>query len=120
MVELYSRVYNPQNYHCVHFVIDAAKDIYNKDYTPCFFGLTGSLDESVKTSRTTVHKNERIDKPIDGCIVLMTKQDNGSHVGLYYQNRVFHLTEMGVHLITLEQAKQFFKRIRYYEPNLHN
>jgi len=120
MFELYNKVYDPKKYHCVHFTIDAAQTLYGLNYEPCFIGLTGSLSETIQTSRDTVHRNKLIKKPKDGCIVLMTKHDNSSHVGLYYQNRVFHLTESGVHLVTVTQISRIFKRIRYYEPNLHH
>ena len=109
-----------RTFHCVHFVIRAAKDIFNLDYEQSFLGLTGSLDNALKTSRSTVVKNKRIDKPIEGCIVLMTYQNESSHCGLFYGNRIFHLAESGVQRITLKQANLLFKRIRFYEPNLHH
>lgn len=118
--DLFEKKYSPQKYHCVHFVIDSAKMIFKNDYSACFIGLTGSLNESIKTSRNTVHKNKRIEKPVEGCIVLMTNYDNSSHVGLYYKGRIFHLSQQGVQRITIEQTKNYFKRIRFYEPNFNN
>lgn len=112
--------YNPQKFHCVHFVIKAAQLIYGLDYSKCFVGLTGSLDEAIKTSRTTVHQNRLINRPVEGCIVLMTYQDGSSHVGLFYRHRIFHLTEKGVSRPTLNEIKPLFKRMRFYEPNLHH
>ena len=119
MNELFKKRYNPHNYHCVHFVIDAAKYLYDLDYKPCFIGLTSSLDEAVKTSRDTVHRNKRINDPIEGCIVLMSYPNGSSHVGLYYKNRVFHLTENGVQRLTFSQINLYFSRVRFYEPNLN-
>lgn len=118
--QLFFREYDPKKYHCVHFVIECSQVIYGRDYTPCFIGLTNSLSETIKTSRDTVHRNKSIEKPCDGCIVLMTKYDNSSHVGLYYENRIFHLDEDGPQRITLNQADIQFKRMRFYEPNLPN
>lgn len=116
--QLFYCVYDPENFHCVHFVILAAKVIFEKDYTPCFLGLTGPLQETVKTSRNTVHRNKQIKEPKDGCIVLMTYSDQSSHVGLFFDGRIFHLIERGPERITVEQAEIIFNRIRYYEPNL--
>lgn len=116
--QLFYCVYDPENFHCVHFVILAAKVIFEKDYTPCFLGLTGPLQETIKTSRNTVHRNKQIKKPKDGCIVLMTYSDQSSHVGLFFDGRIFHLIERGPERITVEQAEIIFNRIRYYEPNL--
>lgn len=118
--QLFYCVYDPENFHCVHFVILAAKVIFEKDYTPCFLGLTGPLQETIKTSRNTVHRNKQIKKPKDGCIVLMTYSDQSSHVGLFFDGRIFHLIERGPERITVEQAEIIFNRIRYYEPNLHS
>lgn len=41
-------VYDPEKFHCVHFVILAAKVIFGKDYTPCFWDL---LDHYKNPSR---------------------------------------------------------------------
>ena len=118
--ELFYCEYDPQKFHCVHFVIQAAQVIYQKDYTSAFLGLTGSLDETLKTNRQTVIRNRRIDKPTDGCIVLMTYFNESSHCGLFFQHRIFHLSEIGVQRITLEQAQLKFKRVRFYDPICHH
>ena len=47
---LFRKKYDPEKYHCVHFVIDAAKEIYQADYANCFVGMTGSLSETIKSS----------------------------------------------------------------------
>ncbi|AZP30389.1 MULTISPECIES: hypothetical protein [Acinetobacter calcoaceticus/baumannii complex] len=116
---LLDRHYDPQHYHCVHFLLEAAQYLFNQDYSSSFIGLTGSLHETLKTSRHTVVKNRRIDHPIDGSIVLMTNQNQSSHVGLFYCGRVLHLTELGVHYLNIQVLKKFYKRIRYYEPITH-
>ncbi|MCE6627773.1 hypothetical protein KSA08_06410 [Acinetobacter pittii] len=116
---LLNRQYDPQHYHCVHFLLEAAEYLFEQDYSSSFIGLTGSLHETLKTSRHTVVKNRRIDHPIDGSIVLMTNQNQSSHVGLFYCGRVLHLTELGVHYLNIQVLKKFYKRIRYYEPITH-
>lgn len=117
--ELFKLRYS-QQFHCVHFVIAAAQELYGLDYSPCFVGLTKSLDQTLKTSRETVHRNKEIKVPIEGCIVLMTYSNGSSHVGLFFRQRVFHLIERGVERWTIDHVKLLFKRVRYYEPNLHN
>lgn len=116
---LLDRHYDPQHYHCVHFLLEAAEYLFKQDYSSSFIGLTGSLHETLKTSRNTVIQNRRIDHPIDGSIVLMTNQNQSSHVGLFYCGRVLHLTELGVHYLNIQVLKKFYKRIRYYEPITH-
>ncbi|OTL19090.1 hypothetical protein B4R72_01960 [Acinetobacter pittii] len=116
---LLNRQYDPQHYHCVHFLLEAAEYLFKQDYSSSFIGLTDSLHETLKTSRNTVIQNRRIDHPIDGSIVLMTNQNQSSHVGLFYCGRVLHLTELGVHYLNIQVLKKFYKRIRYYEPITH-
>nr|WP_250540741.1 hypothetical protein [Acinetobacter pittii] len=89
IIKLFYCKYDPEKFHCVHFVIKAAKHIYDLDYSPCFVGLAGSLSETIKTSRETVHQNKRIDRPKEGCIVLMTYMNESSHVGLFFRARFF-------------------------------
>ena len=113
---LLDRKYDPENYHCVHFLIEAAQYLFNQDYSDSFIGLTASLHETLRTSRHTATRNRQIKEPVDGTIVLMTNINQSSHVGLFYCDKVLHLTEMGTHFLPLITIQRFYKRIRYYEP----
>ena len=114
---LLDRRYNPRSYHCVHFLIEAAEYLFNKDYSASFLGLTGDLAQSIRTSRDTTVKNKRLEKPIEGCIVLMTNLLNSSHVGLFYCNRVLHLSESGVYFQELRSLERNYSRFRFYEAS---
>lgn len=116
---LLRRKYDPENYHCVHYVIEAAKYLFDLDYSESFIGLTTNLHETLKTSRHTAISNKRISEPIDGAIILMTNINQSSHVGLFYCDRVLHLTELGAHFLPLRAISQTYKRIRFYEPTTH-
>ena len=85
---LLTRHYNPENYHCVHFLIDAAQYLFDQDYSDSFIGLTSALHETLRTSRNTVIQNRRIAEPIDGTIVVMTNVKQSSHVGLFYCGKI--------------------------------
>ncbi len=113
---LLDRKYDPEKYHCVHFLIEAAQYLFNQDYSDSFIGLTTSLHETLRTSRHTATRNRQIKEPVDGTIVLMTNINQSSHVGLFYCGKVLHLTEMGAHFLQLITIQRFYKRIRYYEP----
>lgn len=117
---LLDRKYDPEKYHCVHFLIEAAQYLFEQDYSGSFIGLTTSLHETLRTSRHTATRNRQIKEPVDGTIVLMTNINQSSHVGLFYCGRVLHLTEMGVHFLPLITIQRFYKRIRYYEPITHS
>lgn len=114
---LLDRQYDPKKYHCVHFLIEAAQYLFDKDYSESFLGLTGDLAKSIQTSRDTTIKNKRIERPKDGCIVLMTNLLNSSHVGLFYCGRVLHLSEIGVHFQELRSLERNYSRFRFYEAS---
>lgn len=114
---LLDRQYDPKKYHCVHFLIEAAQCLFDKDYSESFIGLTGDLKQSIQTSRDTTIKNKRIERPKDGCIVLMTNLLNSSHVGLFYCGRVLHLSEIGVHFQELRSLERNYSRFRFYEAS---
>lgn len=114
---LLDRRYNPRSYHCVHFLIEAAHYLFNKDYSASFLGLTGDLAQSIRTSRDTTVKNKRLEKPIEGCIVLMTNLLNSSHVGFFYCGRVLHLSENGVYFQELRSLERNYSRFRFYEAS---
>lgn len=114
---LLDRRYNPRSYHCVHFLIEAAQYLLNQDYSASFLGLTGDLSQSIQTSRNTTIKNKRLEKPKHGCIVLMTNLLNSSHVGLFYCNRVLHLSESGVYFQELRSLERNYSRFRFYEAS---
>lgn len=114
---LLDRQYDSKKYHCVHFLIEAAQYLFEKDYSASFLGLTGDLAKSIQTSRDTTIKNKRIERPKDGCIVLMTNLLNSSHVGLFYCGRVLHLSEIGVHFQELRSLERNYSRFRFYEAS---
>lgn len=114
---LLDRRYDSKNYHCVHFLIEAAKYLLNQDYSASFLGLTGDLSQSIQTSRNTTIKNKRLEKPKHGCIVLMTNLLNSSHVGLFYCGRVLHLSESGVYFQELRSLERNYSRFRFYEAS---
>lgn len=114
---LLDRQYDPKKYHCVHFLIEAAQYLFDKDYSASFLGLTGDLAKSIQTSRDTTIKNKRIERPKDGDIILMTNLLNSSHVGLFYCGRVLHLSEIGVHFQELRSLERNYSRFRFYEAS---
>ena len=62
---LLDRQYDPKKYHCVHFLIEAAQYLFDKDYSESFLGLTGDLSQSIQTSRDTTIKNKRIERSLE-------------------------------------------------------
>jgi len=112
---LLNRKYDANKYHCVHFVVDAAKYLFDVDYSKHFLGLTGTVNESLNASRHNFRQAKKLEKPKDGCVVLMTNLMNESHVGLFYSNHVLHLSEQGALFQTLRTLDRNYSRFRFYE-----
>ncbi|CAM3969780.1 hypothetical protein PSAR109036_01800 [Psychrobacter arenosus] len=112
---LLDRVYDEDNYHCVHFVIESGQYLFGYDFTHCFLGMTGSLNAEVQTSRHTVANSKRTQSPKDGTVVLMTNLTGRLHVGLYYCGQVLHLSAQGPRFQTLRTLNRLYKRIRFYD-----
>lgn len=112
---LLNRKFDRDNYHCVHFLIDAGTHLFDYDFSHCFLGLTGSLNNTLSPSKAGMSKGELTDKPSDGSIMLALTLDNKHHVGLYYCGRVLHLSESGPRFETLRSIKRQYKKVRFYD-----
>ena len=111
---LLNRKFDHDNYHCVHFLIDAGKELFDYDFSHCFLGLTCSLDTLMLTKRSMEQAN-LVNVSRDGTIVLMMTLDNRHHVGLYYCGRVIHLPENGPRFEMLRSIKRRYKKVRFYD-----
>lgn len=112
---LLSRKFDRDHYHCVHFLVDAAQYLFDCDFSPCFLGLTGSIDQALTPTKEGLEQAVNVNSPHDGTIVLILTLDNRHHVGLYYCGRVLHLTENGVRFESLRTIKKQHKEVSYYE-----
>ena len=116
---LLNRQYDATKYHCVHFVVDAAKYLFDLDYTPYFMSLAGQVSAQLKTAHVGYDFSQTVelDKPKDGCVVLMLNLLNKAHVGLFYQGRVLHIAEQGVYFQELRSLQRNYSGFKYYEAN---
>lgn len=114
---LLNRQYDAKDYHCVHFVIDAAKYLFGTDYTPYFLSLVGQQSHEIKMAHQDFNfaQTVQLSQPRDGCIVLMTNLLNKAHVGLYYQGRVLHIAEQGVYFQQLRSLQRNYSGFKFYE-----
>jgi len=112
---LLGRKFDRANYHCVHFLIEAGKHLFDYDFSHCFLGLTGSLNDTLIPTKQGMEQGKLVDKPHDGTIVLMMTLDNRHHVGLQYCNRILHLSETGPRFEPLRSIKRQYKKVRFYD-----
>lgn len=73
------------------------------------------------TIRLQQHLNDgqgftRLDQPISPCIVFFSNLNKSStHVGIFYADKLLHLTPRGVQFIPLELVAMSFREVRYYQ-----
>lgn len=104
--------YDAINYNCLHFVIDIFKFYTNID-------LTSKLILNNKFNPSHLKNFIKLTSPAPYCIVLFRNR-NEAHVGLYVDDKVIHLSENGVVYQPLTIAKLGFTKIEYYEEKEYN
>lgn len=85
-----------KGYTCHEFVCEAWKKITGKELV--------------------LKKRKQIKVPESPCIVLLYNNDRSdSHVGIFYEGRIVHLSVRGVQYIPLEYVKIGFKKVSFYK-----
>lgn len=100
---LLDRIWKPE-YTCNEFLCEAWQSITGENLTDRLqLFLNGSGDF------------QRIDEPISPCIVFFTNGPRSStHVGLFYCDKLLHLSGRGVQYIPLEIVSINFRETRFY------
>lgn len=92
-------------YTCNEFVCEAWQKITGenlKDRLEAFLNEKGDF--------------KQLDVPDPPCLVLLSNNSRSStHVGLFYCNKVLHLSMRGVQFVPLEYLKMHFRDVRFYQ-----
>lgn len=56
-----------------------------------------------------------IDVPESPCIALFNRKNADSHVGIFFEGKLLHLTSRGVHYVHLEIVQGSFQQPRFYK-----
>ena len=99
--------YDKDRYCCEHFLIDCYQHYKGID-------LSDKLLSSGFFNAQKLRNFRQVETPKQLTIVLF-RDANKAHVGLWYDNKVLHLSEQGVLLQPLDVAKMGFKRVNFYE-----
>lgn len=93
-----------QNYTCNEFACEVWKHITGEDLTErlnAFLNGNGSFTP--------------LQMPESPCLAFFTRKGAASHIGLYVDGRLFHLTGQGVHFVELEIVAGGFQQPRFYK-----
>lgn len=93
-----------KDYTCNEFVCEAWQQITGEDLAVRLHEFLNELGGF-----------KRIDEPISPCIVFFTNGPRSStHVGLFYCDKLLHLSGRGVQFIPLEIVAMSFRETRFY------
>ena len=93
-----------REYTCNEFACEAWKQITGKD-----------LSKRIEKFLNGKGRFKRLDKPISPCLVFFKNNEKSStHVGLFYVDKLLHLTPRGVQFVPLELVAMHFREVRFY------
>lgn len=111
---LFKKNYDKNYYNCAHFVSDAWELVTGRSIShelSCFLAPS-KLRHAPNTLKESWVK---LDSPTSPCIVLMRKNRVPPHVGMFFEGRVIHITEIGVQYQPLEVVSRGFANIGFYK-----
>lgn len=103
--------YDDDDYNCLHFAVDAYRDITGIDMGLYVNELmTGRNKRKVNPAKLKDFTPLAI--PIDPCLALMHGVE--LHAGIYHQSKIIHITESGVQALPPHLAEVRHGRVKYY------
>ena len=107
----FKKQYHETEYNCAHFVCDVWFHLTRVDISLEMQGFLMPPDERFVYGQAK--RNFRImKKPISPCIV-QGEAFNEKHVGVFFNNRILHLSEDCVRFESLISFKLNFKKVKY-------
>lgn len=101
---LLSRTHKP-NYGCNEFACEVWQEITNE-----------SLEKRIQKHLKKGDGFEEIREPISPCIVFFSRNERAStHVGVFFDNRIWHLGFRGAQNAPLEHVQIGFSNVRFYK-----
>lgn len=77
---------------------------------------TELLDHAIKGCKEEAPKWVELQKPVDGCAVMMSRNKVFHHVGVYYAGKVYHVEKKNpVSAIPINRLKQQFSNFKFYQ-----
>ena len=113
MIDLFSKQYNKQTYHCVHFAVDVWKKVTGNDLSKQFAPLMKPLTSAIAV--TTVWDGfTEVYSPSSPCVVLMRSAVRDPHMGVYSDGRILHIRQTGPHSAVIPQLELEYPHMRFF------
>lgn len=103
------RRYDAKNYNCLHLAAEFWKERTGEDILERLAGVLNGI------TRAHVAGFTRLQAPLSPCLALMRQRMGGvMHVGVFYKNRILHITPQRVEFQPVQVVTARFTGIRYY------
>lgn len=110
---MYGKIYNENTYNCAHFTCDLWELITGYNLSNNLGSLLlPPLKRSVRGLKSKVF--DKLNQPVSPCLVLFSNSINSTHIGVFINGRVMHISKQGVRYETLYDAKIGFSKVRFY------
>lgn len=103
--------YDDDDYNCLHFAVDAYRDITGIDMELYVSELMTGRDKR-KVNPAKLRDFDQLTNPVDPCLALMHGPE--LHCGIYHQNKIIHFNDRGVQAQPPHIAEIQHGRIKYY------
>lgn len=108
-----NRIYNKREYNCAHFVAEVWHDLTGHDLSIQLTGFMRKRSDRFVTAGLLKSFIKLPSPKTPSILWLHNKKE--SHVGIYLDGRVLHITENGVKLELLETLTIGFKKVGFYD-----
>jgi cell wall-associated NlpC family hydrolase len=101
-------------YNCWAFARDVWQELTGKDLgnqTP----VSSTLQDYNLSAEQFSLELQRLDRPVDPCLVLMQRPRLSPHVGVYFKGKILHLNQSGAFYVPLEQTILSYRTVSYYK-----
>ena len=87
--EFLDKQFDFNSYTCADFVVEVWRFLTGEDLTECKDEFT------LRTQRMNLlSRREKLDEPVEPCLVLISRENETPHVGVYYDAKLIHLNSL--------------------------
>lgn len=111
--QFFGKKYHPRDYNCAHFVCDVLAAVKSPVMGELLRGFL-CAKKNRKALKDDLSKIILLNAPIDWCVVLFQRPKAATHVGIYLNGRVLHLSKQSVQYQPLDVVALGFKKVRFF------
>lgn len=109
----FARTYNAREYNCAHLVVEVWSDLFGPQLGEMLRSYLCAPSQR-KSVLSHLRLGRWLQKPEDPCVILFRAPKQATHVGLWLQGKVLHITPQGVQYQPLEIVRLGHPKVRFF------